>query len=537
MHRNLALNVLCGSICSLFALPALADYQVNQNLFTLSMGDRVVSRANMPYINNAEYHLLATDRNTVVPTSTDPFGNWGREFVYQFQVNQPSRLTLQFTAEPTPYPSGEPAPDFDFVLLSGLNTSFEFPNEPPESQGKPIGEEGIEFANMDPKVVEFDVMDTANGAQVGNSFVDYISILDDPNGKYIFEVRSGPNLGETAEVIGIADGYVTLDRSDLGAVGEFYQITNVLRATVLDGILPGTYYLVAEIFDGFDQYPPPTFDYVRPPLGNGAFSLRINVSEPDIFDFETELGNVSTTGEPLFFDTFGSDFDTALALYGDFDGSTRSLVNLIATNDDIGGTTGSYLGFPDGLEAGGYYLVIGGKDTVFTENFTGGPTTHSGNFKLRHSRGLNLVTRQITGVTDSSEPSQTVRIVEFNVRFMPGDTLDTTVGEFMVDLGTVGEALEALNFHTLGSDTTDPLVMDDTELCIFDSNGMFIRTNDDTENQPPYPAFDFRSEVDFPYGLHPGVYYAVVTGWDKQFDHGFRSELLDPYIGGKITFT
>ncbi|NIP93469.1 MAG: hypothetical protein GWO24_08435, partial [Akkermansiaceae bacterium] len=134
---------------------------------------------------------------------------------------------------------------------------------------------------------------------------------------------------------------------------------NGIDVALLDGIppqtvdfvplRPGVYYLAAENWDGVDGNLNP---------GNTNFDVTLTVLEAIDLDFTIDLGPIAAAGSPLELDTFGSGYNTELAIYDLFG-------TFLSENDDAGGGQQSAIVLPDGLAAGTYYAVIAGHDTSF----------------------------------------------------------------------------------------------------------------------------------------------------------------------------
>ena len=129
---------------------------------------------------------------------------------------------------------------------------------------------------------------------------------------------------------------------------------------VQDSVLlwSGTYYLVVESYVGDDG---------AVTGADASFQLGLNAIPANPSFFQESLGQLGREGVPLTFDTFGSAYDTQLALFG-FDGS------LIAQNDNAGDGLQSQISLPEGLEPGTYTMVVAGAGATFSE----GPFTSLG---------------------------------------------------------------------------------------------------------------------------------------------------------------
>ncbi len=248
----------------------------------------------------------------------------------------------------------------------------------------------------------------------------------------------------------------------------------------------GTYYLVIESYAGEDG---------AVTGADASFELGLSVLPASPVFFQESLGLLGREGVPLTFDTFGSTFDTQLALFG-FDGS------LIAQNDNAGGVLQSQISLPEGLEPGTYTMVVGGAGATFSEGpltSTGG-ATGAGVFNyavaspnLPSPERLKLIT-----TTPGSEASETYWFV-FSIFAGPPPAV--------ADLGKIADAGVPFAIHTL-----DSLV--DTEIAIFDEFGFLFYLNDDFNEA-------LQSLVTFPDGLPEGNWYAAVVGFDHEFFDGF----------------
>lgn len=115
---------------------------------------------------------------------------------------------------------------------------------------------------------------------------------------------------------------------------------------------PGTYYFVVESYSGPDT---------SPNVQDSTFAIDIEVL-PALFPDEVsiDLGNLGTPLDPLSFDTFGSDFDTQIAI---FSSDTGELVEQNDDDPDDGGAgdgTQSRVTFAEGLAEGSYIAVVAG---------------------------------------------------------------------------------------------------------------------------------------------------------------------------------
>ncbi len=277
----------------------------------------------------------------------------------------------------------------------------------------------------------------------------------------------------------------------VGQQGIWYEFFDGVAPAQASAVLrTGTYYLVVESFSGFDGALNPV---------EATFSLNLNVL-PALFPDEVKvnLGFIAGAGSPLEFNTFGSGFDTQLAVFS-FDG------NLLQENDNAGDSLQSEVLFPEGLDAGTYIAVVAGAGAVFDL----GPITTTGgavgdinfNYPSNPNVGSGTGTSEAT-TTEGTEVSETVWF-EFNIsRGVPGD---------FVDLGKIAEPGVPVQIHTLES-------LIDTELAVYDEFGYALYANDDVDGA----AGTYQSLIDIPAGLTEGVFYAVVGGYDTVWGDGFE---------------
>ena len=275
---------------------------------------------------------------------------------------------------------------------------------------------------------------------------------------------------------------------------------------VQDSVLlwSGTYYLVVESYVGDDG---------AVTGADASFQLGLNAIPANPSFFQESLGQLGREGVPLTFATFGSAYDTQLALFG-VDGS------LIAQNDNAGDGLQSQISLPEGLEPGTYTMVVAGAGATFSE----GPFTSLGgetgevifNYALA-SPNLDSPERVQLGTT--SPGSEVAETAWFVFSIFPGPP------PAAVDLGKIANAGVPFEMHTL-----DSLV--DTEIAIFDEFGFLFYENDDFG--------DFlQSLVSFPAGLPEGIWYAVVSGFNHAFLDTFQAIPLSfpQTTGGSYSLT
>tara|TARA_Y100001933_G_scaffold264241_1_gene328997 strand:- start:1489 stop:2148 length:660 start_codon:yes stop_codon:yes gene_type:complete len=95
-----------------------------------------------------------------------------------------------------------------------------------------------------------------------------------------------------------------------------------------------------------------------------------------------------------------------------------------------------------------------------------------------------------------------------------------TPPENTISLGILGDGTRALDFNTFGS-------IIDTELGLFDANGVLLAQNDDINGT-------LQSQIVTPLGLPNGTYYLAAGQFETIFEDGFF--VIGP-IGGVFTLT
>ena len=259
----------------------------------------------------------------------------------------------------------------------------------------------------------------------------------------------------------------------------------------LDGVSPesatlgtvseGIYYLSAEHYDGADGAVIP---------GDGSFSVTINILDAIPVDLAVDVGTIGVAGAPLNFDTFGSNFNTELAIYDLFG-------TLLHENDDAGGGQQSEISIPGGLLEGAYYAVLAGNDVIFDPGplvSTGGAV---GDYVVNYSRGSAAPGVQ-TGTTTAGSETQETRWFLFSIGGLPDP---------VIDLGTIANANEPLEINSLTSGF-------DTELGLFDSSGFLFATNDDGGGT-------LQSVMTFENGLAAGTWFVALGGYNTVYGDGF----------------
>lgn len=392
-----------------------ADYVVDEDLGVLPIGDLNEAATTVGGNNNSIYPKGIFDDG--------PLLNFGTEYVYQFELAQPSILSitsndlegnpdfflLESLAVSRDVQSGKDSADgaIDAVLLDGA---------PPETQF---------FAPLLPGVYYLAVenYDGPDGSVVPEDASFDITLTVEEAIAIDFPIDFGP--------IGRAGTPVTFDTAGSGfdtelAIYDFFTeeviATNddalgggpTSEITFPDGLPEGTYYAVIA---GSDTTFGPSFalsgggadgDWVfnfplGPTFGPGLETGTTDASFPAtaaqwfIFDFfeapnATDLGTLATRDEPFTIDTVGSDFDTQLGLYD-------SAGFIIDFNDDIDTDAENFqsqLIFALGLETGEYYLALADFPNRFVDGFTVAPdlslinTSEGGEFELNHPAGASM---------------------------------------------------------------------------------------------------------------------------------------------------
>lgn len=235
--------------------------------------------------------------------------------------------------------------------------------------------------------------------------------------------------------------------------------------------------------------------------------------EVDVFDDlanRIDLGLVGEANTPIQFDTFGSGFDTEMALW-DASGT------LIDVNDDApGGGRQSII--TQSLSAGQYTLAVNGYNSIYSNgpdlDFVGS-CSDSGSYRL------NIDSFE---VISGSIPSNRVHTFTFTIGAgadcdgdgipdnqeldcdgdgTPDDCQIPTVADAS-DAGPVGDSSQPITISTCGSDF-------DTEIALWDENGTLIDQDDD--------SCGLASEITA--SLAPGYYYVAFAGYNAVFGNNF----------------
>ncbi|MFP6867643.1 MAG: PEP-CTERM sorting domain-containing protein [Roseibacillus sp.] len=151
--------------------------------------------------------------------------------------------------------------------------------------------------------------------------------------------------------------------------------TDGLLAVFLDGaptesygiITAGTYYLSIEAYGAGATT---SFDL------DLDFLSSVIPAPPSI-----DLGILGAASEAVTIDSFGSAFDSELAVF-------NATGNLILSNDDAGGVFQSELDLFVGLDEGDYYVALGGWNSAFSDGFGATGGGEAGDFVLNYPNGV-----------------------------------------------------------------------------------------------------------------------------------------------------
>ncbi|MGD9789778.1 MAG: DVUA0089 family protein [Phycisphaerales bacterium] len=224
---------------------------------------------------------------------------------------------------------------------------------------------------------------------------------------------------------------------------------------------------------------------------------RLAVSVEFSLSTERQL-TISTTG------ITGSDLDdTEIGLY-------RSTGQLVASDDDDGIDRFSQLRFggvvsagPDGpLDIGTYYLAVGGYNMSFAPNFGASSTSlNTGPFTLRiNADGIPIIVwNEVSGEQPAGETLETAQIP---LGAGPLRGIMGTLGPNQADVYKIN-ICSPIDFAatTVGYTTLD------TQLYLFDENGMGVTFNDDASSSQSLLTNQFVTE--------PGNYYLAISELDR----------------------
>lgn len=473
------------------SLWSFADYRVDANLGVLSNGVIEISgtTAAVEVDPGPPPVVIGGRNNASFPRGLDlvETGNWGNELVLQFEIEEPSRISLT---------SIEIDGDPDFFLLESLATEF----DPNLSKEVATGAIGLAYLDGNPPTTE--PLGTIRPGVYYLSVENFDGFDGDLTpGDSTFSIgisissASRESLSIDLGAIALANEPFTLDTAgsafdtELAIYNPFGQLlvqndnvpdgTHSL-VTFDQGLAPGTYFAVlagSDVNFGPDLVVTPggeTGDWVLnfPPNANNPSGSEQEATvsgseetESQIFIFTVssppadwiDLGQIALVDESFTIDTLGSNFDTLIGLFG------RKGTYLTASDDVSRDVLQSALTFNQGLAAGDYYLAVGGYPTVFADGFGAfmdpeAIVTESGSIVLNHPvQGETAVTNaEIASgeqqwfrftVVESFSQDDEIRIV--SVDFDP-ETQEFTVawesglpGPFNIHMGTATE-LEAV---------------------------------------------------------------------------------------------
>ncbi len=224
---------------------------------------------------------------------------------------------------------------------------------------------------------------------------------------------------------------------------------------------------------------------------------RLEVSVEFSLTTERQL-TISTTG------ITGSDLeDTEIGLY-------RATGQLVGSDDDDGFERFSQLRFggvvsagPDGpLEIGTYYLAVGGYNMSFAPNFSVSSTSlNTGPFTLRiNADGIPIIVwNEVSGEQPAGE---TLEAAQVPLGAGPLRGIMGTLGPNQADVYKIN-ICSPIDFAgtTVGYTTLD------TQLSLFDENGLGISFSDDASSPQSLLTNQFVTE--------PGNYYLAISELDR----------------------
>lgn len=227
-----------------------------------------------------------------------------------------------------------------------------------------------------------------------------------------------------------------------------------------------------------------------------------------------DLGLVGEDGVPIQFDTFGSNFDTEMALWD-------AAGTLIAQNDDSS-PSGRQSIITQSLAAGQYILAVNGYNSVYSNgpglDFVGG-CSDSGSYMLNidsvqaisgsipPSRVHTFVFTVGSSADCDGDGTPDSQELDCDGNGVPDECEIPTLAEAEF-VGIVGDSSQAITYSTCGSSF-------DTEIALWDESGNLIEANDD--------FCGLQSEITRK--LEPGIYYAGIAGYNAFFSENFGIEI------------
>ncbi len=221
--------------------------------------------------------------------------------------------------------------------------------------------------------------DTATGANNADYYLDISSSSLTWGNELVYEFSVTESVILQATLNSQGGDVDTFLLSGLGTDvdGARNFATDGLLAVFLDGaptesygiITAGTYYLSIEAYGAGATT---SFDL------DLDFLSSVIPAPPSI-----DLGILGAVSEALTIDSFGSAFDTELAVF-------NATGNLILSNDDAGDVFQSELDLIAGLDEGDFYVALGGwgSDSAFSDEFGASGGGEAGDFVLNYPNGV-----------------------------------------------------------------------------------------------------------------------------------------------------
>lgn len=406
-------------------LPLRADYVVDFDLGNISLGStQVVGTTAEVILDPGPPEIIAGGRNNIFfpgpprlgAWTINPAFNWGHEVVYQFDLDVPAVIQLQKTSEFISDP--------DFFLLDGLSSFF----DPLTAKDGAAEVAAIGFLDgIAPQ------LERLGAFRPGRYYLAVENALgpiagEEQDAIFDFTMELTPATSQELErpigIVGVEGESISIDTfgsdydTQLGLYDRFGNIVAVnddasdgLQSALSfpSGLDAGTY--IAVVAGSGAEFQPLETVSAGGEVGNFLFNVSYgpnvepgqfagsttegnSVSETQFFVFAIaekpaaeDLGEVGTTGEPVVFNTEGSQFDTELALFD-------SHGNLWALNDDLAqGNVASEVALLEGLPAGSWYLVLGGYPHLFFDGLVAevdtqeAPFSQGGPYQLNYGPG------------------------------------------------------------------------------------------------------------------------------------------------------
>lgn len=250
---------------------------------------------------------------------------------------------------------------------------------------------------------------------------------------------------------------------------------------------------------------------------NNGVADECEVATPGIAAF---VGAVGTSDAIIDFNTFGTGFDTEIAVWD-------SQGRLLDTNDDANGSLQSQILIQ--LPPGIFYVAFAGYDHEFSDDFGITPVDCSagGNFNasvgswsgvggIGSGRSAMLSFEILPGDCDGDGVPDDLEL-DCDQDGFPDSCQRPTIAD-AEPIGFIGQAGEQLTFATLGSSF-------DTEIAIWNAAGNLLASNDDA-----VPGSILQSQIDIQ--LTQGLYYLSLSGYNTVFGEGFGVDIVNCSEGG-----